>query len=53
MSTSARVPQNFALTMTSQPALGPPPAAVDVEDLTWQMLDDRIDEPNVRRYTLA
>lgn len=49
MPTNARVPQNFALTMTSQPCVGPPPAKVDVEDLTWRLLDDQIDEPNVRR----
>jgi hypothetical protein len=48
MSTETRVPQNFALTMTSQPCVGPPPAKVDVEDLTWRLLDDQIDEPNVR-----
>jgi hypothetical protein len=48
MSANARVPQNIALTMASQPIVGPPPRAVDVEELTWQLLDEQIDEPNVR-----
>ncbi len=48
MSANARVPQNVALTMTSFPAVGPVPATVDVEDLTWQLLDDRLEEPKVR-----
>jgi hypothetical protein len=48
MSANARVPQNIALTMTSQHVVGPPPRAADVEELTWQLLDEQIDEPNVR-----
>jgi hypothetical protein len=48
MFANARVPQNVALTMTSHPSVGPAPATVDVEDLTWQLLDDRLEEPKVR-----
>lgn len=48
MSAEARVPQNLALTMTSQPCVGPPRATVDVEDLTWQLLDEQIEEPALR-----
>ncbi|MCG8584557.1 MAG: hypothetical protein MI757_07590 [Pirellulales bacterium] len=34
--------------MTTQPCVGPPPATVDVEDLTWQLLDEQIEEPTLR-----
>ena len=44
MSDHMRVPQNFALTMNTQASVGPPPTNVDVEDLTWQLLDDRMHE---------
>ena len=48
MSIDARVPQNTALTMTTHAAVGPATAVVDVEDLTWQLLDDRLEEPKLR-----
>ena len=45
MTIDARVPQNTTLTTTSQPCVGVPPSAVDVEDLTWRLLDEQLEKP--------